>query len=60
MLNRYNFKSSKRLRRMFEKWRKQIKCYIEWAVRNSIEWLYQRGVRRILVGYPRYATQEPD
>jgi len=45
---------------MFEKWRKQIKCYIEWAVRNSIEWLYQRGVRRILVGYPRYATQEPD
>ena len=44
---------------MFKKWRKQVKCYIEWAVRNFIEWLYQRGVRRILVGYPKYVAQEP-
>ncbi|MGC9149077.1 MAG: RNA-guided endonuclease InsQ/TnpB family protein [Sulfolobales archaeon] len=39
-LNRYGLKSSKRLRKMFKKWRRQIKHYIDWAVRNSIEWLY--------------------
>ena len=36
-----------------------VKYYIDWAVRNSIEWLYHRGVRRILVGYPRHVAQEP-
>jgi putative transposase len=29
MLSRYGFKSSRRLKRMFKRWRKQVKCYIE-------------------------------
>ncbi|MEM4970162.1 MAG: transposase [Sulfolobales archaeon] len=58
-LNRYGLRSSKRLRRMYRKWRKQIKSYIDWAVRNTIEWLYSEGVKRIYVGHPKYASQEP-
>ncbi|MEM4971712.1 MAG: transposase [Sulfolobales archaeon] len=59
-LNKYGFKTSKRLRRMYKKWRKQIKSYIDWAVRNTIEWLYSEGVKRIFVGHPKYASQEPN
>ena len=59
MLSRYGIKSSKSLKRMFKRWRRQIRCYIDWAVRNAVEWLYQRGVRRILIGYPKYVSQEP-
>jgi len=59
MLNRYGLKSSKRLRGMFKRWEKQVKYYIDWAVRNSIEWLYQRGVKRVIVGYPKYVSQGP-
>ncbi len=44
---------------MFKKWRRQIKCYIDWAVRNSIEWLYHRGVRKIFIGYSKYVSQKP-
>ena len=58
-LNRYGLKTSRRLRLMFKRWRRQIRSYIDWAVRNTIEWLYQRGVRRIYVGYPKYVAQEP-
>ncbi|MEM4972034.1 MAG: transposase, partial [Sulfolobales archaeon] len=58
-LNRYGFKTSKRLRRMYKKWRRQIKSYINWAVRNTIEWLYHSGVKKIYVGHPKYASQEP-
>jgi len=59
MLNRYGFRSSKRLRRMFKKWGRQIKCYIDWAVRNAVKWLYHRGIKKIVVGYPKYISQEP-
>ncbi|MEM4971063.1 MAG: transposase [Sulfolobales archaeon] len=60
ILNRYGFKTSKRLRRIYKRWRKQIKSYIDWAVRNTIEWLYHSGVRKIYVGHPKYASQEPN
>ncbi len=33
------------LRRMFKRWRRQIKCYIDWAVRNAVEWLYQKVLK---------------
>ncbi|MEM4969747.1 MAG: transposase [Sulfolobales archaeon] len=58
-LNRYGLRSSRRLRRMYKKWRRQIKSYIDWAVRNTIEWLYSEGVKKIYVGHPKYAVQEP-
>ncbi|MEM4003863.1 MAG: transposase [Ignisphaera sp.] len=56
-LNRCGLKTSRRLRRMYKKWRKQIRNYINWVVRNAVEWLYWSGVSRVLVGYPKYITQ---
>jgi putative transposase len=57
-LNKYGLKTSKRLRRMYMKWRRQIRHYIDARVRQAIEWLYDVGVSTIKVGYPRYITQE--
>ncbi|MEM0021838.1 MAG: transposase [Fervidicoccaceae archaeon] len=56
-LNRYGLKTSMRLRRMYKRWRRQVKDYINWAVRNTVEWLYWRGVSRVIVGYPKYIAQ---
>jgi len=57
-LNRYGLKTSKRLRLMYSKWRRQIKSYIDGKVRQAIEWLYNVGVSTIKVGYPKYIAQE--
>ncbi|MEM4045394.1 MAG: transposase, partial [Fervidicoccaceae archaeon] len=56
-LNRYGLKTSMRLRRMYKRWRRQVKDYINWAVRNAMERLYRRGILRVLVGYPKYIAQ---
>ncbi|MEM0253518.1 MAG: transposase [Candidatus Bathyarchaeia archaeon] len=59
-LNKYGLKSSRKLRKMYKKWRKQVKSCINWAVRNTVEWLYWRGVSRVLVGYPKHIAQNGD
>ncbi|MEM0296539.1 MAG: transposase [Zestosphaera sp.] len=59
-LNRYGLRTSRRLRRMYKKWRRQIRNYINWVVRNTVEWLYWRGVSRVVVGYPKYIAQNSD
>jgi len=58
MLNKYGLKTSKRLRQMYAKWRRQVRHYIDAKVRESIEWLYNAGVSKIKVGYPRHIAQE--
>jgi putative transposase len=58
MLNKYGLETSKRLRQMYAKWRRQIRHYIDARVRETIEWLYDIGVSMIKVGYPRYIAQE--
>jgi len=50
-LNEYGLKTSKRLRQMYAKWRKQIKSYISSRVRQAVEWLHSVGVSVIKVGY---------
>jgi putative transposase len=57
-LNRYGLKTSKRLGRMYMKWRRQIRHYIDAKVRQAVEWLYNVGVSRIKVGYPKNIAQE--
>ncbi|MCC6055728.1 MAG: transposase [Desulfurococcaceae archaeon] len=57
-LNRYGLKTSRRLRSMYSKWRRQVKAYIDSRVRQAIEWLYSIGVSVIKVGYPKYIVQE--
>ncbi|MEM0025375.1 MAG: transposase [Zestosphaera sp.] len=59
-LNRYGLKTSRRLRRMYKKWRRQVRNYINWVVRNTMEWLYWRGVSKVLIGYPKYIAQNSD
>ena len=58
MLNKYGLKTSKRLRRMYAKWRKQIRSYINAKVREAVEWLYDVGVSTIKVGYPKCIARE--
>jgi putative transposase len=58
MLNRYGLETSKRLRRMYAKWRRQVRHYIDTKVREAMEWLYDVGVSTIKVGYPKYIAQE--
>jgi putative transposase len=58
MLNKYGLETSKRLRRMYEKWKRQAKHYINTRVREVIEWLYDIGVSKVKVGYPKYIAQE--
>ena len=58
MLNGYGLKTSRRLRRMYAKWRGQIKNYINAKVREAVEWLYDIGVSTVKVGYPKYIAQE--
>jgi putative transposase len=43
---------------MYMKWRRQIRHYIDAKVRQAIEWLYNVGVSRIKVGYPKNIAQE--
>ncbi|MCL7394546.1 MAG: RNA-guided endonuclease TnpB family protein [Thaumarchaeota archaeon] len=58
MLNGYGLETSRRLGRMYAKWRRQIRSYINAKVREAIEWLYDVGVSTIKIGYPKGITQE--
>ena len=58
MLNKYGLETSKRLGRMYAKWRRQVRHYIDTKVREAMEWLYNVGVSTIKVGYPKGITQE--
>jgi len=57
-LNRCGSKTSRRLRLMYSRWRRQIKSYIDGKVRQTIEWLHKAGVSVVKVGYPRYIAQK--
>jgi putative transposase len=57
-LNRYGLKTSRRLRSMYSRWRRQVKAYIDSRVRQAVEWLHGVGVSVIKVGYPKYIAQE--
>jgi len=57
-LNKHGLKTSRRLRSMYSKWRRQVKAYIDSRVRQAIEWLHSVGALVIKVGYPKYIAQE--
>jgi putative transposase len=56
-LNKYGLKTSRRLRRMHLRWRRQIRSYIDAKMRQAIEWLYSVGVSTVKVGYPKYSRR---
>jgi putative transposase len=43
---------------MHEKWRRQVKSYIDSKVRQAVEWLYSVRVSIVKVGYPKNIAQE--
>ena len=57
-LNKCGSKTSRRLRLMYSRWRKQVKSYVDSRVRQTIEWLHEAGVSVVKVGYPKYIAQE--
>ncbi|USH00520.1 transposase [Thermococcus argininiproducens] len=52
-INKSGAKRSRKLRRMYEKAKLQAKHYINTIVRQTVEKLYQLGISRIIVGYPK-------
>jgi len=58
MLNKYGLETSKRLRRMYAKWRRQVRHYIDAKVREAVEWLHNVGVSTVKVGYPKGIAKE--
>jgi len=58
VINKYGVKSSRKLRLMYRKWRRQAKNFIDTQVRGLVERLYESGVSVIYVGYPKNIAQE--
>ncbi|AEH24500.1 RNA-guided endonuclease InsQ/TnpB family protein [Pyrococcus yayanosii] len=59
-LNKSSAKKSRKLKRMYQKAKLQAKHYINTAVRQTVEKLYQLGVSRIVVGYPKEIARNSD
>ena len=59
-LNKSGVKKSRQLKRMHEKAKLQAKHYINTVVRQTVERLYQLGVSRIVVGYPKGIARDSD
>ncbi|MCD6525272.1 MAG: transposase, partial [Thermococcus sp.] len=59
-LNKSGAKTSRRLKRMHEKAKLQAKHYINTAVRGTVRKLYELGVSKIVVGYPKGIARNSD
>jgi len=59
-LNKSGAKTSRKLRRMHEKAKLQARHYINTAVRQTVRKLYDLGVSRIVVGYPKGIARNSD
>ncbi len=59
-LNKSGAKTSRKLKKLHEKAKLQARHYINTAVRQTLERLYQLGVSRIVVGYPKGIARNSD
>jgi len=59
-LNKSGAKTSRKLRRMHEKAKLQAKHYINTTVRGTVKKLYELGVSKIVVGYPKGIARNSD
>ena len=59
-LNKSGAKTSRKLKRMHEKAKLQAKHYINTAVRQTVRRLYELGVSKIVVGYPKGIARNSD
>ncbi|NJE54565.1 RNA-guided endonuclease TnpB family protein [Thermococcus sp. 21S9] len=59
-LNKSGAKTSRKLKKMHEKAKLQAKHYINTAVRQTVRKLYELGVSKIIVGYPKGIARNSD
>ncbi len=59
-LNKSGAKTSRKLKMLHQKAKLQAKHYINTVVRQTVERLYQLGVSRIVVGYPKGIARNSD
>jgi len=59
-LNKSGAKTSRKLKRMHEKAKLQAKHYINTAVRQTVRKLYELGVSKIVIGYPKGIARNSD
>ncbi|ASJ13400.1 RNA-guided endonuclease InsQ/TnpB family protein [Thermococcus thioreducens] len=59
-LNKSGAKTSRKLKRMHERAKLQAKHYINTAVRQTVRRLYEIGVSKIVVGYPKSIARNSD
>ncbi len=59
-INNSGCKRSRKLRRMHQKAKLQAKHFINTAVRQTVRRLYELGVSRIIVGYPKGIARNSD
>ncbi|QDA32126.1 IS200/IS605 family element transposase accessory protein TnpB [Thermococcus indicus] len=59
-LNKSGCKKSRKLKRMHEKAKLQAKHYINTVVRQTVKKLYELGVSKIVVGYPKGIARNSD
>ena len=59
-LNKSGTKTSRKLKRMHEKAKLQARHYINTAVRGTVRRLYDLGVSKIVVGYPKGIARNSD
>ncbi len=59
-LNKSGAKTSRKLKRIHEKAKLQAKHYINTAVRQTVRKLYDLGVSKIVVGYPKGITRNSE
>jgi len=57
-INKYGVRSSRRLRLMYLKWRRQVKSFIDARIRRLVERLHEIRVSTVYVGYPKNISQE--
>ncbi len=59
-INKSGAKTSRKLKRMHERAKLQAKHYINTAVRQTVKRLYELGISKIVVGYPKGIARNSD
>ncbi|USH00294.1 transposase [Thermococcus argininiproducens] len=59
-INKSGANKSRKLKRMHEKAKLQARHYVNTLIRQTVEKLYQLGVSRIVVGYPKGITRNSE
>ncbi|WP_160164842.1 zinc ribbon domain-containing protein [Candidatus Acidianus copahuensis] len=58
LLSLYNQLFSNEIRRLYVKWKRELNAIIDATVRKVVEFLYNKGVSLIKVGYPKNISQK--